>query len=101
MKACLDDPYISEIISSYTSYPKWVGGREVTYNNSNELLNPNSQYYYPEVIGLKTEASTLAGNCLVSAAVINGETYICVMMGSTADDRFTDSITIYDKIKAH
>ena len=101
VKACLDDPYISEIVSSYTSYPKWVGGREVTYNNSNEPLNPNSQYYYPEVIGLKTEASTLAGNCLVSAAVINGETYICVMMGSTADDRVTDSITIYDKIKAH
>lgn len=100
-KACLDNPYISEIVSSYTSYQKWVSGREVTYNNSNELLNPNGQYYYPEVIGLKTGASTLAGNCLVSAAVINGKTYICVMMGSTADDRFTDSITIYDKIKAH
>lgn len=100
-QACLDDPYISEIAASYTLYQKWVSGREVTYNNSNELLNPNSQYYYPEAIGLKTGASTLAGNCLVSAAVINGETYICVMMGSTADDRFTDSITIYDKIKAH
>ena len=35
------------------------------------------------------------------AAVINGETYICVMTGSTADDRFTGSITIYNKIKAH
>lgn len=100
-KACLDNPYISEIVSSYTSYQKWVSGREVTYNNSNELLNPNSRYYYSEAIGLKTGASTLAGNCLVSAAVINGKTYICVMMGSTVDDRFTDSITIYDKIKAH
>lgn len=99
-KACLDNPYISEIVSSYTSYQKWVSGREVTYNNSNELLNPNSRYYYSEAIGLKTGASTLAGNCLVSAAVINGKTYICVMMGSTADDRFTDSITIYEKIKA-
>lgn len=100
-QACLGDPYISEIVANYKSYQKWVSGREVTYNNSNELLNPNSQYYYPEAIGLKTGASTLAGNCLVSAAVINGETYICVMMGSTADGRFTDSITIYDKIKAH
>lgn len=100
-QACLDDPYISEIVANYKSYQKWVSGREVTYNNSNELLNPNSQYYYPEAIGLKTGASTLAGNCLVSAAVINGKTCICVMMGSTVDDRFTDSITIYDKIKAH
>lgn len=35
------------------------------------------------------------------AAVINRETYICVMMGSTADNRSTDSITICEKIKAH
>lgn len=33
-------------------------------------------------------------------AVINGETYICVMMGSTADERFTDCIKIYNKITA-
>lgn len=98
-KACLDNPYISEIVSSYTSYQKWVSGREVTYNNSNELLNPNSQYYRPEVIGLKTGMSGLAGACIVSAAVINGETYICVVMGSTNDARFQDSIAIYDKIK--
>lgn len=98
-KACLDNPYISEIVSSYTSYQKWVSGREVTYNNSNELLNPNSQYYRPEVIGLKTGMSGLAGACIVSAAVINGETYSCVVMGSTNDARFQDSIAIYDKIK--
>lgn len=100
VKACLDDPYISEIVSSYTSYQKWVSGREVTYNNSNELLNPNSQYYRPEVIGLKTGASGLAGSCIVSAAIINEETYICVVMGSTKDARFQDSIAIYDKIKS-
>lgn len=98
-KACLDNPYISEIVANYKSYQKWVSGREVTYNNSNELLNPNSQYYRPEVIGLKTGASGLAGACVVSAAIINGETYICVVMGSTKDARFQDSIAIYDKIK--
>lgn len=98
-KACLDNPQISEIVSSYKSYQKWVSGREVTYNNSNELLNPNSQYYCPEVIGLKTGASGLAGACVVSAAIINGETYICVVMGSTKDARFQDSIAIYNKIK--
>ena len=43
--------------------------------------------------------SGLAGACIVSAAVINGETYICVVMGSTNDARFQDSIAIYDKIK--
>lgn len=99
-KACLDDPYISEIVSSYTLYQKWVSGREVTYKNSNELLNPNSQYYRPDVIGIKTGASGLAGSCIVSAAIINEETYICVVMGSTKDARFQDSITLYDRIES-
>lgn len=82
------------------SYQKWVSGREVTYNNSNELLNPNSPYYRPEVIGIKTGNSSQAGACVVSAAVIDGKTYISVVMGSGKAARFQDSITIYDKIKA-
>lgn len=99
-KACLDNPIISQIVASYTSSERWANGRAVTYNNTNELLNPSSQWYRPEVIGLKTGNSSLAGACLVSAAVISGETYICVVMGSTEDARFQDSIDIYDEIKA-
>ena len=98
-KACLDNPYISEIVASDSSYERWPNGREVTYNNTNELLNPNSQYYLPEVIGLKTGTSSLGGACIVSAAVINGNTYICAVMGSTEDGRYQDSIDIYDAIK--
>lgn len=99
-KACLEDPIISEIVASNTSYERWPNGREVTYNNSNELLDPNSPYYRPEVIGLKTGTSSLGGACVVSAAVIDGETYICVVMGSTKESRFQDSVDILDKIKA-
>lgn len=98
-KACLDDPYISEIVASDKSYEKWPCGREVTYNNTNELLNPDSSYYQPEVIGLKTGTSSLGGACVVSAAVIDGNTYICAVMGSTKKARFQDSINIYDTIK--
>ena len=99
-KACLDDPCISEIVASYSSYEKWPNGREVTYNNTNELLNPNGQYYRPEVIGLKTGTSSLGGACIISAAIINGNTYICVVMGSTVDARFQDSIDMIDAIKS-
>lgn len=99
-KACLESPCISEIVANNRSYQKWVSGREVTYNNSNELLNPNSPYYRPEVIGIKTGNSSQAGACVVSAAVIDGKTYISVVMGSGKAARFQDSITIYDKIKA-
>ena len=96
----MDNPIISEIVASYSSYEKWPNGREVTYSNSNELLDPNSPYYRPEVIGLKTGTSSLGGACIVSAAVMDGETYICVVMGSTKESRFQDSVDILDKIKA-
>lgn len=100
-KACLDNPCIAEIVASYISYEKWVNDREVTYYNTNALLNPDSSYYYPEAIGIKTGTSDLAGASLVSAAIINGKTYISVVMGAaTEDSRFQDSITIYDAIKS-
>lgn len=99
-KACLDDPCISEIVASYSSYERWPNGRKVTYQNTNELLNPDSQYYRPEVIGLKTGTSSLGGACIISAAVINGNTYICAVMGSTENDRFQDSVDIIDAIKS-
>ena len=98
-KVCLENETISEIVSGYASSETWHNGREVTYYNTNELLNPNGGYYYPKAIGMKTGGSSAAGQCLVSAAVINGETYICVVMDSTGEGRFADSLAIYYEIE--
>ena len=87
-------------MSDAKSYERWTGGIEVTYQNTNKLLDPNSPFYYPEATGIKTGTSSLAGASLISSAVINGETYISVVMGAASDDeRFQDSIAIYDEIK--
>lgn len=98
-KACLNNSCLAEIMGSFRISDTWLNGREVTYYNSNELLDPGSAYYDPDVIGLKTGNSSQAGACLVSAAKINGETYICVAMGSTDEGRFQDSINIYNELK--
>ena len=100
-KACLDNPDIAEIMANENSYERWAGGREVTYRNTNKLLDGGSEFYYPEAIGIKTGTSSLSGASLVSAAVINNKTYISVVMGaSTEDSRFQDSIIIYDAVKS-
>lgn len=100
-KACLDNLDIAEIVAKEKSYERWAGGREVTYRNTNKLLDGGSEFYYPEVIGIKTGTSSLSGASLVSAAVINDKTYISVVMGaSTEDSRFQDSIIIYDAVKS-
>jgi len=98
-RACLNSTCLSEIISSYSIYEKWQCGREVTYNNTNELLNPGSTFYYPEAIGLKTGNSSEAGACLVSAAEIGGKTYICVIMGASEESRFSDTVSLYNELK--
>ncbi len=98
--ACLKNDCISEIVGSFMMQDTWLSGREVTYYNTNELLNPGGSYYYPNAIGLKTGSSSLAGSCLVSAALIDGKTYICVVMGTVDEHRYTDSLKIYNKLEA-
>ncbi len=44
---------------------------------------------------------TLGGACIISSAVINGNTYIRTVMGSTEEGRFQDSIDIIDAKKSH
>ena len=97
-KACLSNDVLLEIMGRYKVNDTWVNGREVTYTNTNKLIDPNSPYYYSRAVGLKTGHSGKAGYCLVSAAVINGKTYICVVMGDSDDTRFSDSLKIYSEI---
>lgn len=98
-KACLSNETLAQIMGSYTIYDTWLNGREVTYYNTNELLNPNGEYYYADAIGLKTGNSSQAGSCLVSAAVINGKTYVCVLMGSTIENIYPDTLSVFSEIE--
>ena len=98
-RACLADETLMRIVSSYKLYQTWLDGREVTYQNSNELINPESEFYYSNAIGMKTGSSSQAGACLVSAAVIGSITYICIVMGDTEEARYTDSINIFKEIE--
>lgn len=99
-KACLGNETVMDIVGDYSVYDVWKSGREVTLTNTNELLNPDSAYFYSNAIGLKTGSSVSAGNCLISAAVIDGRTYISVVMGSGEGERFSDTLTLYSRIES-
>lgn len=98
-KAFIRSDLLREISGSYEISDRWLSGKQVTYNNTNELMNPDSEYYYPNAMGLKTGKSEDAGCCLISAAYMDGEIYLCVVMGSTEEGRWTDSLTLYNAIK--
>jgi D-alanyl-D-alanine carboxypeptidase len=98
-KAFLDSSTLKDIAGSYRVSDVWLSGQTVTYYNTNELINPDSPYYLKCVAGLKTGKSELAGNCLVSCAYINKDLYICVVMGSTDEGRWRDSLKLYQAIQ--
>ena len=87
-----------EIAGSRSISDTWLSGQNVTYDNTNELIDPESQYYYEYATGLKTGKSEAAGSCLVSSAQIGNKRYLCVVMGSTEEGRWTDSLKLYRSI---
>ena len=82
-------PEIKEITGTYQKKVYFVSGENITWTNTNALLNPNSSYYSSDAVGIKTGTTESAGNCLISAFERNGKTYISVVVGCpTGDDRY-------------
>ena len=48
-------------------------------------MQPESKYYLPQAIGLKTGTTTNAGNCLIAVVSIDGVEYIAVVTGCESD----------------
>ena len=81
--------YASEVFFESGEYAYWV--------NTNKIVNPDSSYYHPSCIGLKTGHTSTAGYCLLSAFEIDGRTYIVGVFGCPGyDDRFSDTLTLID-----
>ncbi len=82
-------PEIREITGTYQKYVVFDSGENITWTNSNNMLNPNSPYYYPDAVGLKTGTTDNAGNCLIGAFTRNDKLYISVVTGcNTTADRY-------------
>lgn len=98
-KAFINSSPLKDIAGSYRISDVWLSGQEVTYLNTDELINPESPYYNKSVIGGKTGKSEFAGSCLVSCAYIDKKLYVCVIMGSTDEGRWRDSLAMYHAIR--
>lgn len=57
------------------------------YNSTNELIIPNSHYYYPHLTCGKTGFTTQAGDCLVSCSYKDNLELICVILGGKTVNR--------------
>lgn len=85
---------ITEIVKKSSSRNTFISGEDVTWDNTNKLINRYSGEYYSAAIGLKTGTSSMAGKCLISAAKEKGREVLCVIMKSTSEGRWEDSIQL-------
>ena len=70
----------------------------VSWKNTNALIDPESPYYCPYAIGLKTGQTPSAGSCLLSAFEYQGRTLIIGVFGCPeAEDRFADTLQLFNE----
>ncbi|MBQ8237049.1 MAG: D-alanyl-D-alanine carboxypeptidase [Oscillospiraceae bacterium] len=73
-------------------------GRTLEWKNTNSTINPNSDYYCPYALGLKTGQTSQAGSCLLSAFRCNGRTLIIGVFGCPEkNDRFPDTLQLFNE----
>lgn len=78
-------PVIKEIISEHEKYVVFESGENITWVNSNKLLDPESPYYSEYAIGMKTGTTSKAGNCLIGVFKKDDKAYISVAAGCLTD----------------
>lgn len=99
-KHALTLPHFREIVAmrSYVLEPTDKYEEKRHLNSTNHLLNPQSQYYYKDAIGIKTGYTDNAKSCLVSASETKNGSYIAVVLGAENEDglsmSFVDSRAI-------
>jgi D-alanyl-D-alanine carboxypeptidase len=70
-------------------------GETKTWENTNALVNPESEYYCPIATGLKTGQTPSAGSCLLSSFSYKGEDWIIGVFGCPdVKDRFADTLQL-------
>lgn len=94
-KYALSFAEIREIVSEYQKYVVFESGENITWENTNRLLNPDDEFYRRDAIGMKTGTTSKAGNCLIAAFSQKGGTYISVVMGcDTDEERYSSTLSL-------
>jgi D-alanyl-D-alanine carboxypeptidase (penicillin-binding protein 5/6) len=70
-------------------------GRELQWHNTNAIIDPESPYYCPIALGLKTGQTPRAGSCLLSAFDLDGRILVIgVFNCPEEEDRFGDTLQL-------
>ena len=90
-------PYFTEITSqvSYTLPPTNKCKEERTVVTTNRMLmNGDPDHYYQYAQGIKPGHTDEAGYCLVSSAIYDGSSYLCVALGAPTTDSEGNAVSV-------
>ena len=91
----------NETIMKYTKVSTMdmiLGGETVQWHNTNAIIDPNSIYYCPYAVGMKTGQTPSAGSCLLTVFTYAEHTWIIGVFGCpTEESRFEDTLQIFNR----
>ena len=100
-KLALDNECIRECVMIVSDQVAFSNGEVASWSNTNELIDPESQYYCSDAVGLKTGHTSAAGFCLLSAFEVDGNYYVVGTLGcQRPEDRFIDALKLYNVLIA-
>ncbi len=77
----------------------YASGETNNWTNTNQLLNPDSRYFRPQAVGLKTGHTGEAGYCLLTAERRGERLIIVGVFGcSYADARFSNTVSLLESL---
>ncbi len=94
-KLCLKNKLIATVTSTTETTVTYTRGgetRSMDLKNTNQTIQPDSEYYNSLAVGLKTGFTDEAGHCLLAAYQVDGRYILVGVFGSTsANKRFQDA----------
>lgn len=93
------EPEICEIAGTFKANVEFDTGEVYQWQNSNRLIDPDSDFYCEDVFGLKTGTTGRSGRSIVAAFKHKGKTYISVVIGcSTDENRYELTLKMKDAL---
>lgn len=91
----LDEPVIARCMELQKDRVTFVSGQTHIWENTNRLINPESSYYCPDAVGMKTGYTASAGYCLMAAF---GEEPLVVGIfgGKESTSRYENAVRLYN-----
>ena len=94
----LENEVIARYVRIRSDSVRWASGETCTWRNTNRLLNPDSPYYSPAAVGLKTGFTRQAGYCLLAAFREEGTVLVGIFGSTEKTSRYENAVKLMELV---